>query len=70
MRKSSLAALLLLLCLPHVLAGSEKKQPKDYALIYGTVFGPNDAPIEGVRILIRKVDEKKPKYGPDFRHSR
>lgn len=35
---------------------------KDYALIYGTVWGPDDRPAPGVRVSIRKATDKKPRW--------
>lgn len=35
---------------------------KDYALIYGTVWGPDDQPVAGVPITIRRSIDKKPKW--------
>jgi hypothetical protein len=35
---------------------------KDYALIYGTVWGPDDHPVAGVPIKIRRSSDKKPKW--------
>jgi len=35
---------------------------KDYALIYGTVWGPEGLPVYGVKIKIRRADQKKPKW--------
>ena len=66
---------LLGLCLPVVLglakaavgtsgvssaAGDKGEQP--YALIFGTVWGPNDYPLYGVRIKIRRENEKKARW--------
>jgi hypothetical protein len=34
----------------------------DYALIYGTVWGPDDHPVAGVRIKIRRASDKKVKW--------
>jgi hypothetical protein len=34
----------------------------DYALIYGTVWGPDDRPVAGVPIKIRRVSDKKAKW--------
>ncbi|MEO8725241.1 MAG: carboxypeptidase-like regulatory domain-containing protein [Acidobacteriaceae bacterium] len=74
MTKTSSLALLIFLCLFCLVAplrlfaaGQSSAKPKakaktDYALIYGTVFGPRDAPAQGVRVLIRRSDAKKPKY--------
>ena len=39
-----------------------EKPPKPYALIYGTVFGPDGFTVYGVRIKIRSVNEKKPRW--------
>jgi hypothetical protein len=39
-----------------------KRPAKPYALIYGTVFGPDDHTVYGVRIKIRPASEKKPRW--------
>lgn len=39
-----------------------KKSEQPYALIYGTVYGPNDLAVYGVRVHIRRSDQKKPKW--------
>jgi hypothetical protein len=41
---------------------SKKGAIQDYALIYGTVWGPNDQPVAGVPITIRRSIDKKPKW--------
>jgi hypothetical protein len=33
-----------------------------YALLFGTLFGPDDRPVYGVKITIRRADQKKPKW--------
>lgn len=38
------------------------KPPKPYALIYGTVFGPDGHSVYGVRIRIRPAREKKTRW--------
>jgi hypothetical protein len=43
-------------------AQSAPAAKKDYALIYGTVWGPGDHPVAGVPIKIRRVGDKKPKW--------
>ena len=43
-----------------VLAGQKPDQP--YALIFGTVWGPDDRPLYGVKIKIRRSDQKKPHW--------
>jgi hypothetical protein len=41
----------------------KKLKPTDpYALIFGTVWGPDDHPVYGVKILIRRSSDKKPKW--------
>lgn len=60
---SSILVALLLLLLPIVDArasGSDAKKP--YALIFGTVYGPDDRPVYGVKIKIRRADQKKAKW--------
>ena len=45
--------------------GSEsapKQAAKPYALIFGTVWGPDDHPLYGVRIRIRREGEKKVRW--------
>ena len=62
-RKNSSSLLLLvflLLLLPIAGAyasGNDAKKP--YALIFGTVYGPDDRPVHGVKIEIRRADRKK-----------
>jgi len=41
-------------------AGKSAKQ--DYALIYGTVWGPDNHTVPGVSITIRRASDKKPKW--------
>ncbi len=33
-----------------------------YALLFGTLFGPDGHPVYGVKITIRRSDQKKPKW--------
>jgi len=41
----------------------QKLKPTDrYALIFGTVWGPDDHPIYGVKVKIRRERDKKPKW--------
>ncbi|HLY99460.1 MAG TPA: hypothetical protein VKT33_10400 [Candidatus Angelobacter sp.] len=45
-------------------AGKDKDQEagKHYALIFGTVFGPDEQPFYGARILIHPQGKKHPKW--------
>ena len=57
------AACLLLLLEPTApLYGRDKPKPKDYALIYGTVWGPDQRPVYGIAINIRRTDQTKAKW--------
>lgn len=35
---------------------------EDYALIFGTVWGPDGRPVHGVKVKIRRADEKKSRW--------
>ncbi len=55
-----LGALLVASAAP-VLAGNDKaKEP--YALIFGTVYGPDERPMYGVHVKIRRAGEKKAQW--------
>lgn len=57
-------SLLLLLSLPAPLASAQSSHSakKDYALIYGTVWGPDNHPVGGIPIRVRRSADKKPKW--------
>jgi hypothetical protein len=38
---------------------SEKRPEKPYALIFGTVYAPDNRPAYGVRVKIRRADQKQ-----------
>ncbi|MGB8887298.1 MAG: hypothetical protein WCC87_11275 [Candidatus Korobacteraceae bacterium] len=44
------------------LAQSATAAKKDYALIYGTVWGPDNHPVAGIPIKIRRASDKKAKW--------
>ena len=60
--------LLVVILLPFLAAHGEAGSPerskakKDYALIVGTVWGPDDRPVYGVKVKIRRTQDKKPKW--------
>ena len=61
---------------PHVLPGadaspsSKKLKPTDpYALIFGTVWDPDNHPVYGITVKIRRVPDKKPKWQVYSDHS-
>lgn len=47
---------------PHSLLAPQKVKEKPYAVIVGTVWGPDDRPVYGVPVLIRRAKDKKPKW--------
>ena len=61
MRRLSLILVALAL-LAGISVASEKKKLPEYALIFGTVFDAEQHPIPGVKIKIRRADQKKAKW--------
>lgn len=66
-RRASLLGLILLVLLPtfnsdHSLFAAQKSKEKPYALIAGTVWGPDDRPVYGVTVRIRRAKDKKSKW--------
>jgi len=43
-------------------ANGDSGKEKPYALIFGTVWGPDNRPVYGVRVRIRRADKKKPQW--------
>jgi hypothetical protein len=51
-------------------AGSPQEPAnKDYALISGTVWGPDNRPLYGVKVKIRRADKKKAQWELYSNHS-
>jgi len=46
----------------EALLPAENKHEKPYAVIFGTVWGPDDHPVYGVKIKIRREVEKKVRW--------
>jgi len=64
---ASPVVLLVSLLAPSLLApasarGSGREKPKPYALIYGTVWDPDGHTLYGVKVKIRRADEKKARW--------
>ncbi len=54
---------LVLACLLTTSAPIAAEDPhKPYALIFGTVWSPDGRPVYGVKVLVRRADQKKPKW--------
>ena len=47
---------------PASARGSGGEKPKPYALIFGTVWGPDGQALYGVKVKIRRADEKKARW--------
>ncbi|HZQ17486.1 MAG TPA: carboxypeptidase-like regulatory domain-containing protein [Terriglobales bacterium] len=41
---------------------AQRAKSADYALIFGTVWGPDDRPVYGVTVKIRKAGEKRTRW--------
>ena len=65
-RSAAPALLAVVLLLPATLSHdclfAQKSKEKPYALIAGTVWGPDDRPVYGVTVRIRRAKDKKPKW--------
>lgn len=58
----TLAALAVLL-FPHTLfAGKNQKLEKNYGLIFGTAYGPDDRPLYGVKVEMHPLGKKNPHW--------
>ena len=57
-----LACLLIFLTFSSILHGRERPKPDDYALIFGTVWGPDDRSLPGVKVKIRRTKDKKARW--------
>jgi len=53
---------LMLLAATLAAMASDKRAEKPYALIFGTVYGPDYRPAYGVRVKIRRADQKKARW--------
>ena len=55
--------------LPVSAQSTSNKNNKDYALIFGTVWGPDSRPVAGVPIRVRRNSEKKFRWEQVSNHS-
>lgn len=65
-RDRAWAALCALLVAGAAFAQKTGPKEKPYALIFGTVYGPDDRPVYGARVHVRRIDSKKVKGGDDL----
>ena len=47
---------------PNGFLAAQKSRGRPYAVIVGTVWGPDDRPVYGVTVQIRRAKDKKPKW--------
>jgi len=66
---ASAAVLLVLLLAPGSARGGEREKPAPYALIFGTVWDPSGQPLYGVKVKIRRADEKKTRWELYYNHT-
>lgn len=62
LRPLILACLALFLTINNPLHAREQSKAPNYALIFGTVWGPDDRPVYGVEVKIRVAGEKKARW--------
>ncbi len=60
--RRALAALALFLLAVAPSLPAVPKEPAPYALIFGTVWGPDNRPVYGVHVRLRRADDTKPKW--------
>ena len=68
LRPLVLACLTLFLTISNPLHAREQPKPPNYALIFGTVWGPDDRPMYGVEVKIRVAAEKKARWEVHSNH--
>lgn len=57
------ASMALLLWQPALAAPDQRASHREsYALIFGTLWGPGNRPVYGVRLKLRRADEKKSRW--------
>lgn len=61
--------LLLFLAINAEARDREKPELKPYALIFGTVWGPDGRPLYGVKVKIRRSDDKKVRWEQISNHT-
>ena len=68
-RVAGALAFALLACCAPLYGIPQSHAHDDYALLFGTVYGPDDRPVYGVKITIRREDQKKAKWEVVSNHS-
>jgi len=58
----ALAALVVFLFSPTSFANKSQRLEKNYGLIFGTAYGPDDRPLYGVKIEVHPLGKKNPHW--------
>jgi hypothetical protein len=58
----AIASMLAASCLATAADDKKKRELEPYALLFGTLYGPDQRPAYGVKIKIRRADQKKAKW--------
>jgi len=66
---SAIVAILLPAFAQSPTSDQHKDPRKSYALVVGTVWGPDDRPVYGVKVKIRRADQKKAKWELSSNHT-
>jgi hypothetical protein len=61
-RGTVLVALIVFLLSNAVYAGKDQKLEKNYGLIFGTAYGPDDHPLYGVKVEVHPLGKKSPHW--------
>ena len=61
-RPAALMALAVFLFSNPSFAGQDQKLEKNYGLIFGTAYGPDDRPLYGVKVRVRPMGKKSPHW--------
>jgi len=62
------SCLVVLLVIPAVAQAGQRLNAKNSAVIFGTVWGPDDRPVYGVTVKIRRARDKKPRWEVHSNH--
>lgn len=56
------AALMIVILAAPVVFFAEEASPKEYALLYGTVWGADNRPVSGIVVKIQRAGDEKPRW--------
>jgi len=66
--RSLLPYLVVLLIISAVAPARQRPTPRDSAVIFGTVWGPDDRPVYGVTVKIRRAGDKRARWEVHSNH--